>query len=314
MKHWKKLLVGCLMAAFLGFALVGCASQYIPTAKDQTVSSSALKENGVLRVGVNSEAAPLAGKTSSSGEIVGIDVDVAAAIADELGVKVKIVDVGTDTEKALSDGTVDIVLGVDDSSDSEVSYWKSSSYLKTGVALFGTQSTTSIPAVDSNPKIAAQVSSKSSWRVAILFGDTSLVAQTDLKSSFNALTAGTVQYVAADAIIGSYISRVNNYQAKIMALLQDASGYCVAVSKTNTELQTAITNAVNTITNGGVVDVIEAKWLGTSIDTSTLTVIKSAAADTTATTATTTDQSSDASSDAAASDAAAGDATESDAS
>ena len=277
MKLWKKLLVSCLVAAFLGCALFGCATSYKPSSGEQTVSSSALKESGTLRVGVNSDAAPLAGKTASSSDIVGIDVDIAAAIADQLGVKLKIVDVGTDAEKALTNGTVDIVMGLDSSTDTETSYWRSSSYLKTGVALFGTASTTSIPTVTSNPKVAAQVSSKSSWRVSTLFGDTSLVAQSDLKSAFNALTAGTVQYVASDAIVGSYISSVNNYQAKILALLQDTSGYCVGVSKSNTELQNAITSAVSSLSDGGVVDVIEAKWLGSAIDFDNMTVIKAAA-------------------------------------
>lgn len=278
MKRWKVGALACVLVACLSVALAGCQSQdYKPEAKSQTVSSTALGTAGTLRVGVNASSAPLAGQTSSSSRIVGIDVDVAAYLADQLGCKVEIVDVGTDPETALSEGRVDIALGVDASDDS-AGYWKSKSYLQSGVALFGTASESAVPTTDSKPKIAAQASSKSSWRVTNLYGDDSLVVQNDLKSAFEALAKGSARYVAADAVIGSYVSYSNNYGDKIIALLQDPSGYCVAVADKNTELQSAITSAVDKLVNGGVMDIIESKWLGSPIDLTNVTVVKSAAA------------------------------------
>ena len=83
MKRWKALALTCIAALCCSAVLAGCSSQaYMPTPKNQTISNSALSSAGTLRVGVNASAAPLAGQTSSSSEIVGIDVDVAAAIAD----------------------------------------------------------------------------------------------------------------------------------------------------------------------------------------------------------------------------------------
>ena len=108
-------------------------------------------------VGVNADAAPLAGQTSSSSQIVGIDVDVAAAIADQFGVKVQIVDVGTSPEAALSAGTVDIVCGIEESG-TDTSFWKSEAYLNTGVALFGSSAGATVPSVSAGaatPSIAA---------------------------------------------------------------------------------------------------------------------------------------------------------------
>lgn len=276
MKRWKIGALVCAIVACLSMVLVGCQTQdYAPEAKSQAVSASALGTDGTLRVGVNASSAPLAGQTSSSSRIVGIDVDVAAYIADQLGCKVEIVDVGTDPESALSEGRVDIVLGVD-ASDEDATYWKSAAYLQSGVALFGTASESAVPTTDSNPKIAAQASSKSSWRVTNLFGDESLVVQSDLKSAFDALAKGSARYVAADAVIGTYVVHSNSYDAKIIALLQDPSGYCVAVSEKNTELQGAVSGVVDKLVNGGVMGVIESKWLGGPFDLSTMTVVKSA--------------------------------------
>ena len=185
-------------------------------------------------------------------------------------------DVGNDPASALNDGRVDVVLGVD-ASNEDGGYWKSTSYLQSGVALFGTASESAVPTTDSKPKIAAQASSKSSWRVTNLFGDDSLVAQNDLKSAFDALSKGSARYAAADAVIGTYVSHTNGYDDKIIALLQDPSGYCAAVAEKNTELQGAVSGAVDKLVKGGIMDVIESKWLGAPIDLDNTTVVKAPA-------------------------------------
>ena len=123
MKRWKIGVLVCAIVACACLVLAGCQPQsYTPQAKEPTVSASALGQPGTLRVGVNSASAPLAGQTASSARIVGIDVDVAAYLADQLGCKVEIVDVGTEPEKALKNKTVDIVLGVD-ASDTDTNFW-----------------------------------------------------------------------------------------------------------------------------------------------------------------------------------------------
>ena len=279
MKRWKIGALVCAIVACACLVLAGCQPQsYTPEAKEPTVSASALGQPGTLRVGVNSASAPLAGQTASSARIVGIDVDVAAYLADQLGCKVEIVDVGTEPEKALKNKTVDIVLGVD-ASDTDTNFWKSETYLDTSVALFGTANESAIPTTDSKPKIAAQASSKSSWRVTNLFGEDSLVVQGDLKSAFDALSSGSARYVAADAVIGTYVAFSNGDNDKIVALLQDPTGYCAAVDASNTELQGAISSAMNKLVSGGMMSIIEEKWLGTTLNLNSITVVKAPVAD-----------------------------------
>ena len=276
MKRCKIVVVACIVVACLSMVLTGCQTkEYTPEDKNQVVSSSALGKDGVLRVGVNASSAPLAGQTSSSSKIVGMDVDAASYLADELGLNIEVVDVGTDPASALKDGKVDIVMGVDQAEE-DAGFWRSNAYLNTGVALFSTSDENSIPTLDSKPKIAAQSSSKSSWRVSNLFGDSSLVAKDDLKSAFEALKNGEARYVAADAVIGTYVCYSNGYGDKVVALLQDPSGYCVAVPEANTELQNAVSETLSKLVNGGMMDVIEAKWLGKPLDLNNATVLKSA--------------------------------------
>ncbi|MBO4352664.1 MAG: transporter substrate-binding domain-containing protein [Eggerthellaceae bacterium] len=278
MKRWITAVLACLVAGCMGLMLAGCSSQsYTPPAKQQTVSTAALGKAGTLRVGVNASSAPLAGQTANSVRIVGIDVDIAAYLADQLGVKVEVIDVGTDPAGALSSNKVDVVLGVENS-DTTASYWRSAAYIESGVALFGKSTETAVPAVDSKPTIAAQVSSKSSWRVSNLFGEKSLAVQADLKSAFDALSKGTVRYVAADGIIGTYVAHTGDVDAKVVAMLQDPSGYCAAISQSNAELQGAITTALDKLKNGGMLDIIETKWLGAPMALSSVPVVKAAPA------------------------------------
>lgn len=277
MKRMKALACCCAAAACLTLVLAGCSSQqgYTPSEKSPTVSSPTIGKDGTLRVGVNAGTPPFAGSPSSSSKIVGIDVDVAAALADQLGLKLEIVDVGTDPEGALKEKKVDIVMGVKQS-DTDVSFWKSEPYLPSGVALFSTSSNTTVPTKASAPKIAAQVSSTSSWQVTNEFGDEALVPENDLKSAFAELAAGTVQYVAADAVIGMYAAYGNNYDAHIVALMQQPSGYCIGVLDSNTDLKPIISDALASLTGGGIVNVIEMKWLGEALDTSKLPLTEGA--------------------------------------
>ena len=55
-----------------------------------------------------------------------------------------------------------------------------------------------------------------------------------------------------------------------MALMQQPSGYCIGVLDTNSDLKQAISDALAALSGNGVVSLIETKWLGTTLDLSTL--------------------------------------------
>lgn len=260
-----------LAAACLTVALSGCSSQqtYTPPEKSPTLSTPTIGKANTLRVGVNASTAPLAGKAASSSKIVGINVDVAAALADSLGLKLEIVDVGTDPESALKDNKVDLVMGVDQA-DTDSAFCISSPYLPSSVALFSAADNTTIPTKATSPKIAVQVSSKSSWPVTNEFGDDALVPENDLKSAFDDLASGSAQYVAADAVIGMYAVHSNDFNAKIAALLKQPGGYCIGVSDSNSDLKQALSDALTKLSGSGIVSVIETKWLGEDLDVADL--------------------------------------------
>ena len=199
-------------------------------------------------------------------------MDIAAALADELGLKLSVVDVGSDPAGALANGTVDVVLGIDDSA-SDGDFWRSASYLPTGIALFALSPDAGIPTQDSGATFAAQVSSKSAWAVSNGFGESSLTPTDSLKEAFEALEAGSVQYVAADAVIGLYAAHGQGLDVSIVAMLMSPTGYCMGVSNENVDLQTAAGDVLARLVSDGTINVIERKWLGTTVALGDLTVV-----------------------------------------
>ncbi len=270
MKRLTMAIAVCMFAALTACALAGCATQdYTPEGKASTVDSGTLIEDGVLRVGVTTESnTPFVGEVS--GTIVGIDIDIAAALADEMGLTLEIVDVGTDLAAALEEGTVDIVMGMDDSTVTDAC-WMSDIYIESGVALFAKTDVEEIPTAESSSLIAAQSSSMSAWPVSSPLGADSLYAPTDLKGAFEAVEEGTVLYAAADVIIGTYAAYASGINVDVLALLESPGGYCIGALASNDALTAAVEAALANISDGGVIAVIENKWLGTSIDLSDVT-------------------------------------------
>ena len=268
-KRFSVVLSLCVAFA-LCFMLAGCAADkepYEPASKAAAAATPVIGEDGVLRVGVNTGNPPLAGLGSE--KIIGIDVDIAAAIADELGLKLSVVDVGSDPGSALAAGTIDIAMGID-ATEADGTFWLTDSYLPTAVAVFAASSGAAVPISGDGSTFAAQVSSKSAWAVGNEFGLDALNSTATLPDAFSALKAGEVTYAASDAIIGLYASYGEGIQASIVALLTEPSGYAVGVSASNSELQALIGQTVATLSRNGVIDVIEKKWLGTAVDLSSV--------------------------------------------
>ena len=287
-KRLRCAVVLAAVAVCAALALTGCSSSgenYEPQTKSPVVSSPAIGQDGTLRVGVDTSNSPLAGMVNN--KIVGLDVDIAAALADSLGLKLSIVDVGSDPASAIQDGKVDIVMGVDKTSSS-TSFWRSDVYLPTGIALLSTSSADAVPAVGSGTKFAAQVSSRSAWAVMNTYGEESLTSTNNLADAFKALSSGSVQYVAADAIVGIYAAHRDGMDVHAVAFLQQPGGYCIGVADSNDALKTAISDAVATLTSNGVISVIEKKWLGSALDFSAVPQVSGSSAATG--TGTTTDE------------------------
>lgn len=95
----------------------GCSpSSYEGELKTPVIQKPDILQNGVLKVGVDYGNPPLAGETSKA---FGIDIDVASAIAEEMGLRVEFIDVGASPELAIANKKVDIVMGLSKATNSQ---------------------------------------------------------------------------------------------------------------------------------------------------------------------------------------------------
>ena len=103
----------------------------------------------------------------------------------------------------------------------------------------------------------------SAWAVANEYGADALVSGTDMGEVFDMLRDGSVDYAAADALIGMYAAYTVHCDAYVIALMQEPTGYCVAASADNEALQQAVSSAMLKLANNGIFDkMVVTKWLG----------------------------------------------------
>ena len=82
-----------------------------------------------------------------------------------------------------------------------------------------------------------------------------------------------MQYVAADAVIGLYAAHGQGLDVSIVAMLMSPTGYCMGVSNENVDLQTAAGDVLARLVSDGAINVIERKWLGTTVALGDLAVV-----------------------------------------
>lgn len=262
--------VAVAVVAVFGFSACDIQTKTeVDTSLTPKLSQGSTIHGGILTVGINASNSPYGG-TNSNNQTVGLDVDVAAALAQELGMKLQIVDVSSSGRNALTNNQIDIALGLSKSGTSEKVVY-SDSYISDGPSLFCLESNKpeSIESVASQlaageAKVLVQADTTSAMKVQETVGIDKIVAMPTVQEAFNALESGQQKYLVVDAVIGDYFAR--NYQDVIRYGFLGADCvtpvYAVTLSE-KTELSPRINDAMKTITSNGVLRVITAKWLGT---------------------------------------------------
>ncbi len=264
----KKVATATLAALALGSCLMmsGCGTEGSrEVSLDPTVSGSSLVTEGVLTVGVDSTLAPFGGV--SNGEIIGLDVDVAAALATELGLELEIVDIsGEDFEALLDNDELDIVMNVSATQALSSSLSLVGPYVENGPAIFASDDREASEfSLDylATGTVGAYENSAAARAALSYTTESHLETYTSLSDAFEALADGEIDYVASDSVAGGYLSM--SYEGiAYMTSLQDPSGVYIGVSNSYSDLITAVQDALETIYSNGVLEVVVAKWVSTS--------------------------------------------------
>lgn len=262
----------------------------LSTTSDSQLVPPVIREEGTLTVGIDTDAAlaPMC-ITGDSDTISGIDVDLASALADQLGLKVKFVSiVGTDEATA---NTCDIVMNV--SPDSVADSTVIGSYVESASAFFHKGDEGTVAASDlEGKKVGVQAGSVSERALNKTGLNMTEQSYTNLNEAFTALESGDVDYVLCDAYAGAYLA--HTYTDLAFAGTLDApSTRGIAITTSNTTLQSIIQKALETAQSNGTYDAIRARWIGSFPTLTSDQQISDIPAAQSTTSDTTTDETSD---------------------
>lgn len=266
-------LVAAVFAVTALVALTACDTDFnivtnstAPEPSGSASSSVTTIKDGTLTVGINASNSPFGGVSgSNNSSIIGLDADLAAAVADELGCKLELVDVGEDGRSAVEEGTVDVAFSVTKSGKGKtISY--AGPYLNNGSSLFclATNAPSSISEADfTDQQILVQTNSAASYEIQDTLGIDAVLSASTMQDAFQSLENGEATYLVASAATGAFYARDYGDVVRVDFLSQnDITPVYAATASSNADLATAVETALADITGNGTLRVIVTKWLG----------------------------------------------------
>jgi len=254
-------LAASVLTASLLLASVACTpTEESAPESEARVSPPVIGEAGVLRVGVDLEYPPYAGV--DKGLEAGIDIDVASALASELGLELEFAEVApNEAASSLDAGDVDIVMSVrlDEEALAGLSFagW----YAASGPVLFASDETTISPDRLGGLDIAVQRDSEAFWVLGYELGEEVLIVTQTLREAFEGLEADEVDVVAGNAFVCAYLAR-DFEGVGFSSQLAPATPIGIAVRSDADELNAIVHESLDSLAAAGILDAIRAKWVG----------------------------------------------------
>lgn len=249
------------LATVLVLALAACAGNK-PTDGNAT-AGNATDGNAkpVLTMATNAEFPPY--EYHEGDAIVGIDAEVAALIADKLGMELKIVDVAFDSIiPGVQSGKYDMGMAgltVTDERLAKVNF--STSYAK-GVQAVIVKDGGSVASLDdiAGKKIGVQIATTGEIYASGDYGEDNVVRYDNGAAAVQGLIAGKVDCVIIDnEPAKSYVAA--NEGLSILETAYAVEDYAICFAKENTELQTKVNAALEALIADGSVQAIVDKYI-----------------------------------------------------
>ena len=265
----KKLSIAMLSMVLAGsMLLTGCGGGNTQSADDtasDTTEQSETAENtegGVLRMGTNATFPPYE-YVDENNEVAGIDADIAAAIADKLGMELEITDMAFDSLiPALQSDTIDIVLAgmtVDPERAESVNFTDS---YATGVQVIIVPEDSDIASPDDleGKNIGVQTGTTGDLYCTDQYGQEFVKQFDNGPLAVAALLNGQIDCVVIDnEPAKNYVAA--NQGLKILETAYANEEYAAAIAKDNTELYDQVHTAIQELKADGTIDSIIEKYI-----------------------------------------------------
>lgn len=254
----KKFLAVLLAALMICISFVACSSEN--NSQDTTDTNSDTQET--LTMATNAEFPPYEYKEGDN--VVGIDADVAQAIADKLGMKLEIVDTKFDAIiPGVQSGKYDMgMAGMTVTPEREQSVSFSDSYA-TGIQSIIVKQGSNIKSVDDlseKTKIGVQLGTTGDIYAKDDFGDEAVQEYDKGADAVQALIAGKIDCVIIDnEPAKSFVAA--NEGLEILKTAYAEEDYAICFKKDNTELQTKVNDALKELIADGTVQKIVDKYI-----------------------------------------------------
>ena len=270
----KKFIV-LLMAVMMTMGLAACGGSADGSAAASGGESDSyidqIKAKGELVVGTSADYPPYEFHTEIDGvdTIVGFDIAIAQAIADDLGVELKIVDMSFDNLlMSLSNGEFDMVIaGLSADEERMKTNDFSDTYLESkNLILVRKEDESKYTTTDSlkGVKTGAQTGTMCYDRIVPFVGEDSMVGLAKVPDLVMELKNGKVDVITLDYMaVLTYAAENDDLVAVDCGLPSDDEGYSIAFQKGNTEMVEYVNGVLAELKESGAIEqyIIEAQEL-----------------------------------------------------
>ena len=254
-----KKILALVMVAILAIAMVACGNTEAPQ-NDVVENNTEVAET--LTMGTNAAFPPYE-FVDENNNVVGIDAEIAAAVAEKLGMKLEIKDMAFDSLiTAVSAGSVDMVLaGMTVTPEREESVNFSESYA-TGIQVVIVPEDSAIATIDdlAGKKIGVQTGTTGDIYCAGDYGEENIARYDNGALAVAALQNGQVDCVVIDNEPAKAFVEANE-GLKILDTEYITENYAAAFAKENTELLEKFNTALAELKADGKIDEIIAKYI-----------------------------------------------------
>ena len=248
------------LAAVLLFALAACGGNSSEKATDGNASSDTKNDN-VLTMATNAEFPPY--EYYQGDKVVGIDAEVAALIAEKLGMELEIVDIAFDSIiTGVQSGKFDMGMAGLTVTDERLEKVDFSTSYATGVQSVIVKEDGAIQSLDdiTGKMIGVQTTTTGDIYASDEFGEDFVTKYDNGAAAVQALIAGKVDCVIIDnEPAKSYVAA--NEGLKILDTSYAVEDYAICFAKDNTELKDKVDAALKDLIANGEVKAIVDKYI-----------------------------------------------------
>ena len=262
-------------------AVAGCTKSNTTSSSSGSGSSSSapatysgkLVKPGVLTIGSDTSFPPFESMNGATAE--GFDVDLANAIAKQMGLTVNYTSQKFDTliPQLQAGGTFDAIMsGMTITQDREKQISFSNPYIDSNQSIAVVAG--KFPKVDGNNAAAINTeftgkiigvqsgTTGEMWAKENIKGAKAITPFDDTLSAFSALNAGKVDAVVNDLPVSAYLVNTSYKGDQLIAEIPTGEQYGIGIAKTDTQLLDAINAALAKIKASGEYNQIYQKWFG----------------------------------------------------